>query len=222
MSIPCFTQPVSADTALTGDLKQCYKYLMQKKDAYLPHEILAPLSPAALQQLKQWMIVHFLVSENKDYSLLSPAMQYNLELTDAFINAEEIKLTCTDQYVEILNGCWQMGTATIADGNNNRFVFLAADKSFVFYNTSSGVKQKDYSKSGFFFIADSCCMELHILTQWTIRNGKKTVKDADRYETLQIASIRKTDYDHAIHYFVKIGNDIYWRYSNNPDECNVE
>jgi hypothetical protein len=211
ISLCCLTQPVSADTTSLNELKQCYEYLQQKKDAYLPHEILASLSLNALQQLKQFVLKNSAVSQ-----------EYNTGLIDAFIKAEETKLLDSECYVEQLNGCWQLGTATIADGYNNRFVFLASDKSFVFYNSFAGVKQKDYSKSGFFFVLDSCCIELHVLTQWTINKGKKKAKDVNWYETLRVGHIKKIDDDDVIYYLVKIGNAIYWRYSNNPNECNVE
>jgi hypothetical protein len=211
INLHCFAQPVSADTTSLQELKQCYEYLHQKKDAYLPHEILAPLSLNALQQLNQFVLKNPAVSQ-----------KYNAGLINAFIKWDEIKLSNNEQYLQLLDGCWQLGTATIADGYNNRFVFLSTDKSFVFYNSFAGVKQKDYSKSGFFFVPDSCCIELHVLTQWEISKGKKKAKDVDWYETLRVGHIRKIDYDDVVHYFVKIGNAVYWRYSNNPNECNVD
>jgi hypothetical protein len=210
ISLHCFTQTVSADTTSLNELKQCYEYLRQMKDAYLPHEILAPLSLNGLQQLKQFVLKNPAASQ-----------KYNAGLIDAFIKSGEIKLSDKEQYLQLLNGCWQLGTATIADGYNNRFVFLSTDKSFAFYNSFAGVKQNDYSKSGF-FVPYSCSIELHVLTQWEINKGKKKAKDVDWYETLRVGHIRKVDYDDVIHYLVKINNAIYWRYSNNPEECNVD
>jgi hypothetical protein len=221
-SFTCFAQTGSADTSFAKECKQCCEFLLQNKEAYLPHEMLAPLSPLSLRQLKHFVFNQFLSSQRKDTALLSPPHKYNAGLIDAFINAEEIKLTDKDRYFNMLNGCWQMGTATITDGYNSRFVFLESDKSFVFYNSPAGVKQKEYSKSGFFFIQDSCCIELHLLSQWTIIKGKKKAKDVDWYETVKVSTIRKIEFDNAVHYILKLGKDIYWRYSNNPEECNID
>jgi hypothetical protein len=178
---------------------------------------------------------------------LNDVEKSNISLINAFKNHLAIRFDAASsesEYMKTLNGCWQEGTATVASGYRERFVFDQSDKSFAFNanQVAESVYRKKLGYSGRFNLIAGNKIELEIYAKDFVRKtpgatyrDPKTGKNVTRtglktftedlgkeheYKTLSMSDISVVVVEENLtKMFVKIDGLVYWRISADPGGC---
>lgn len=178
---------------------------------------------------------------------LQPNEEYNISLIQAFQKAKSIPIdhTSTDaECMKMLEGCWQLGTATVAAGYAERFVFYQTDKSFALKanQMQESVYRKNLGYSGRFNLLAGNKIELEIYAKDVVRKipggtyrdlktGKNVtrtglkiftedVETAHEFKTMSISDVSVVAVEENLtKMFVKIDGVVYWRINTDPGGC---
>lgn len=186
-----YTGTVQAQRPVTvsEQLDKCITKTIKNPFGTLAEEELAYLSAAELRQFENFIYTrrftelrnpslsnYFAASDKtltlkiKQDSNFIRSTVYNLELLQAFSNADSVSLSNKEQFDSTLHGYWQEGTSVIAGELLTNYHFLQNDHSFMFEYKTENKMNRLVNYSGFYTFTNNG-IELEIRTKTILKGG---------------------------------------------------
>lgn len=253
-TVLCFchaTAPAQKPAAISEQLGSCINKTISNPFSTLAEEELANLSFRDLRLLENFIYTrrftelrypslsnYFAASDKtltlkiKQDSNFIRSTVYNLELLQAFSNADSVSLSNKEQFDSTLHGYWQQGTSVIAGELLTNYHFLQNDHSFMFEYKTENKMNRLVNYSGFYTFTNNG-IELEIRTKTILKGGslkyvktpsgktktwlsgaKETtihLEEAYEYIPVNIGPVYSIRFDGIQKMYCRINGKIFWK-----------